>query len=603
MTQPQADRNLLFGVLAFQLDIIGRDQLITAMHAWVLDKQQPLGQILVEHKALREGERTALEVLVDRHLERHDEQPQGSLGALSIPPELRWDLGGIADAELQASLARLPTVSSGETPFQPAGTNTGQPTSEEAPAVGRLIRRRSLMAAATALLTAVVVLAVGILAVYREHQRTEEVLAAESEARRRTREALDAITSQVMADWLSPWGRLAPGQRDFLEKVLAYYESFASESGDSEEVRHGVADAHRRIGNLCARLGRHEEAEAAYRGAQELYPSLAADFPSVPKYRQERAWSHYDLGLLLSDTGRPKEAEAAYRDALDIQKPLATDFPGVAQYRQDLAQSHSNLGILLAGTGRAREAEASYRAALTLYKQLTADFPAVPQYRHGLAVSHNNLGLLFKDTGRPQEAEAAYRDALDAYKQLAADSPTVPDYQGYLANAMARLAEMLCGRKDNPAARQLLEQAQPHLQAALDANPRNPYYREVFCDNRQLLATTLLLLGEHGAAAAAAADLARVAFWPAGDSYKAACFFARCIPLAEQDARLSEARREELAKSYGGRATEALRQALAKGYQDAEHLKKDKDLDPLRSHEDFKKLLAELDKDKPKDGK
>ncbi len=54
-----ADRNLLFGILALQMDFIGRDALIQAMHAWVLDKTKPLGQILQEHKALA-GERRAL---------------------------------------------------------------------------------------------------------------------------------------------------------------------------------------------------------------------------------------------------------------------------------------------------------------------------------------------------------------------------------------------------------------------------------------------------------------------------------------------------------------------------------------------------------------
>jgi hypothetical protein len=47
-TTASADRNLLFGILALQMDFISRDALIKAMHAWVLDKHKPLGQILVE---------------------------------------------------------------------------------------------------------------------------------------------------------------------------------------------------------------------------------------------------------------------------------------------------------------------------------------------------------------------------------------------------------------------------------------------------------------------------------------------------------------------------------------------------------------------------
>ena len=36
------DRNLLFGILALQMDFIDREQLVAAMNAWVLEKDKPL---------------------------------------------------------------------------------------------------------------------------------------------------------------------------------------------------------------------------------------------------------------------------------------------------------------------------------------------------------------------------------------------------------------------------------------------------------------------------------------------------------------------------------------------------------------------------------
>src|SRR5581483_8916228 len=58
-----ADRNLLFGVLALQLDFISRDALVAAMNAWVLDKAKPLGQILLEQGALRPDALSLLDAL------------------------------------------------------------------------------------------------------------------------------------------------------------------------------------------------------------------------------------------------------------------------------------------------------------------------------------------------------------------------------------------------------------------------------------------------------------------------------------------------------------------------------------------------------------
>ena len=78
-----ADRNLLFGIVALQMDFITRDQLIAAMNAWVLDKRKPLGKVLSEQEALSAEDHEAIESLVRRHLLRHDNNAERSLAALS----------------------------------------------------------------------------------------------------------------------------------------------------------------------------------------------------------------------------------------------------------------------------------------------------------------------------------------------------------------------------------------------------------------------------------------------------------------------------------------------------------------------------------------
>src|SRR6266851_4721646 len=90
-SRPSADRNLLFGILALQMDFIGRDALIAAMNAWVLDKAKPLGQVLVEQQALRPDQRAALDVLVGMHLECHQGDPEKSLAALAVAVRLLRD--------------------------------------------------------------------------------------------------------------------------------------------------------------------------------------------------------------------------------------------------------------------------------------------------------------------------------------------------------------------------------------------------------------------------------------------------------------------------------------------------------------------------------
>src|SRR5688572_7983406 len=99
-----ADRNLLFGILALQMDFITRDQLVAGMNAWVLDKSRALGRILVEAGALRDDLYAALDVMVQKHLEVHGQDAQKSLAALSSAESARQELRQIGDGDVQASL-------------------------------------------------------------------------------------------------------------------------------------------------------------------------------------------------------------------------------------------------------------------------------------------------------------------------------------------------------------------------------------------------------------------------------------------------------------------------------------------------------------------
>src|SRR5438094_2791777 len=102
-----ADRNLLFGILAVQMNFVTRDALIAAMHAWVLEKSQPLGRILVEQQALSLARQSLLEQLVDEHLAAHDADAEKSLAAVGGVGPIRGDLQHITDPELHATLDRI----------------------------------------------------------------------------------------------------------------------------------------------------------------------------------------------------------------------------------------------------------------------------------------------------------------------------------------------------------------------------------------------------------------------------------------------------------------------------------------------------------------
>lgn len=102
-----ADTNLLFGILALQMDFISRDQLIAGMQAWALAKDTPLAAQLVQQGALRPAHRDLLEPLVAAHIREHGNDPQQSLAAISSARSLSVHLEAIADAEIQGSMGHL----------------------------------------------------------------------------------------------------------------------------------------------------------------------------------------------------------------------------------------------------------------------------------------------------------------------------------------------------------------------------------------------------------------------------------------------------------------------------------------------------------------
>jgi tetratricopeptide (TPR) repeat protein len=341
---------------------------------------------------------------------------------------------------------------------------------------------------------------------------------------------------------------------------------------------------------------RPEQAITEYREALAIWEWLAAESPKVPTYRRDVAAAHGNLSIAFFRMRRLKEAEDASRECVSDFEKLAADFPDMVQYREDLANAHNSHGVLLDEMGHYPEAETAAKAAIALLQELAASYPALPTYRQRLAASLNNLGSVSRKANQLKAAEATFLDALALRQKLAKDFPIVPEYQRELGDALVHVAGVKNVTGNYAEARQLLEQARASIAAALKVYPNDPYCQHALRNSHAEMCYALLGLGQHRATLAEAEELARLAFDPVGgDMYDAACFVARCVPLAEKDPMLDESKRKELAAQYAGRALALLRQAVQRGYADAAHMRKDSDLDSLRSRRDFQDLLRELD--------
>ncbi len=133
---------------------------------------------------------------------------------------------------------------------------------------------------------------------------------------------------------------------------------------------------------------------------------------------------------------------------------------------------------------------------------------------------------------------------------------------------------------------------------AIDIEPQRKRQREaiavapkpsptVFWDlkRRARGADSFVRTSSVAAVVAEVAELTKTAEWNAGQWYAFACIYS-----------LASTRIADKKKEYADRAMEFLERAVNTGWNNAEHTAKDTDLDPLRDREDFKKLLADLER-------
>ena len=75
------ERNLLFGVVAFQNGAVDADRLAETCAAWVEEPSQPLANLFVDRGLMTDEQKTEVEKVVAHELEAHGGDPQATLAA------------------------------------------------------------------------------------------------------------------------------------------------------------------------------------------------------------------------------------------------------------------------------------------------------------------------------------------------------------------------------------------------------------------------------------------------------------------------------------------------------------------------------------------
>ncbi len=114
-----ADRNLLFAVLALQADLLDAKRFVQACTLWAAQKDRPLAALLVEEGWLSAEDCADVERLLARKLKRHGGDVHASLAEVA-GAAAREALAAVADPEVERSIAGLVKVPKQEDTTAPA---------------------------------------------------------------------------------------------------------------------------------------------------------------------------------------------------------------------------------------------------------------------------------------------------------------------------------------------------------------------------------------------------------------------------------------------------------------------------------------------------
>jgi hypothetical protein len=177
----------------------------------------------------------------------------------------------------------------------------------------------------------------------------------------------------------------------------------------------------------------------------------------------------------------------------------------------------------------------------------------VIEYQDDLARTYSNLGIISLERGQHKQAEDWFHKAITIQDRVARDNPTVKEYQSDVANTQILLA-VEYARSDRP-------------------------------DEAGVVLNKISKDALNGVGL-----------------YNLACAYSISALAQEKTSATKRhpADRHKSAEDYAALAMDALRAAVAKGFRKTQLLRTDDDLNALRSRDDFKKLLAQLEREQPK---
>ncbi|MFL5244941.1 MAG: protein kinase domain-containing protein [Gemmataceae bacterium] len=246
--------------------------------------------------------------------------------------------------------------------------------------------------------------------------------------RKRAREAVDTMYTEVAEKWMNYQPGMEEQQRKFLTKALEFYKQFAHEQSTEPEHFFQTAMAYQRVAKIQLMIFKeNSQAEEALVQAILILKELFEDLPSEPAYKDELAQCYFLMGWAKS--AQVEEEEKWIRRGVSLWEELVTHYPSNRMYRMHLGRGLLNLANPVRYSGRRSEAEKICRHAIAVLEAMQEDSPLTPYEIGALATSYDNLAESLVEAGRLEEALECYRTSIGLQMPLTGKDPDLPDFQ------------------------------------------------------------------------------------------------------------------------------------------------------------------------------
>jgi serine/threonine protein kinase len=530
------DRNLLFGVLALQLDLIDRAGFVNACAAWATRKDTPLAEMLIALGLLTPDDRDEVMRLLDRKVKKHGGDVQASL-AEAADSRVRDAVAAVGVADLAHSLPSpscctiASTLPNGAryTTLRLAGTGgigrvwlvrdttlarevalkELRPDRDEVGFWGRFVHEAQVTGQLEH---------PGIVPVYELGRRPDDKQPFYTMRFVRGRTLKDAIAAYHQRRQQNEAGR-----RELRELLGAFVQvcqavGYAHSRGvlhrdlkPSNVAQGDYGEVMVLDWGLAKVMGNEEAADDAstlpppVAVAVEPPPTVPGKALGTPAYMapeqadgrldlMDARTDVYGLGAILYHllTGTAPFGGKDTSEVLDKVRndpprrprevigdtPRALEAVCLKALAKQRADRYPSARALTAEVQRwlADEPLEAYRGIVTDLERLAGQHPDVPDYAEQLARNRVNLGLMLGGMGRHVEAEGAFRQSIAEYESLAATHPADLRYRAELAAARFQLSRALLALNRGDEARAAQQAALGDYERLAMANPRAHEY-------------------------------------------------------------------------------------------------------------------------------